>query len=169
MKEVLTRFVDGSYNPILIEFPSLCLCEQRLYQEIRRTAYEILEKLQELESSSIVEFDDTVDSAPAIAGLILSYPAIYHSKKEDKLVDAEITIFSVHIESPEQRILMQFSCPPRYRDQTTQILMKTATEMEARIGRIPESLREEWHGFTRGKSCKLKAHIETRRVSILSL
>ena len=168
--ELLSRFVEGFYCPLFIDFPSLSLCDGSVSLEMRKIAKEILQRLQKSALLEVVEISEDIKSASAVAGLLLFYPIIYYSNNpHDKLLGADVTVFSVVADGPDSRSLMQFSCPPQWHEKSNDILNETIAGMASRIAGIPPSLRDEWHKYTSGDSCTLRIHTETRNVPILSL
>ena len=113
---------------------------------------------------------DEISHLPSIAGLLLSYPAIYYSEDTNsRLLDADLNVISVRTDGQVPRILMQFSCPPGLLDEVTKELKSIIEEWESRSSQLAPHLRDKWHEFTGVESCTLKIQVETRRVPVLSL
>ena len=168
LKDLLGRFIEGTYCPILVDFPSLCRCNQAAIFSLRDTAKDIMKTLEQDNDSSIIYVAGIVKSLPSLAGLILSYPAIYYSEDVGaQLMDTEVKVASVCTDGP--RVLMQFSCPTYIINEVYHVLESVVKEWESRISRLSPLLLQKWRAFTGVESCTLKIQIETRRVPILSL
>ena len=170
MNELLGRFIGGTYHPVLIEFPSLFRCNQSALDSLRVAATEVIRTLEEAKDSSIVKVGGIIKSLPSLAGLLLSYVAVYHVEDIGaQLMDAEVKVVSVRTDISRPQILMQFSCAPIFINEVGHELETVVDEWESRISRLPPLLLQKWHNFTGVESCTLKIQIETRRVPILSL
>jgi hypothetical protein len=168
--DLLGNFENGLYSPVLVDFPSLRCCDSTPLLEIRDFCRHLISVLEQEEENTIIKIDHNLKSPSSVAGLLLSYVIIYYSDNTDaKLLHAEVGVFSVYTESPQSRILMQFSCPPDLLETAERELMKVVSDWESRISALRSTLQEKWRDFTGVESCTLKIRIETRRVPILSL
>src|SRR5947207_13162082 len=96
MNELLCQFTKGTYHPVLIEFPSLFLCNQSALDSLRDAATEVIRAIEEAKDSPIIKVGRIIKSLPSLAGLLLSYVAIYHTEDDRaKLTDAEVKVVSV--------------------------------------------------------------------------
>jgi hypothetical protein len=168
--DLLARFVDGKYRPVLIDFISRGIASKTVSECLILEARTLLEALEKSSISPVIEFPSDSKSLPALAGLVLSYPAIYYSEgKNDQLVDANVTVFVVHTGGVDRRNLMQFSCPPDLAEIVLETLKLTVEEWEMRISSMGVGLKSKWIDYTRAESCTLEIQMETRRVPILTL
>jgi len=168
--DMLARFVERKYNPILIDFLSQRLASKAANDSLRNAAKSLLHNLHQDSNSSMIEFTGQVESLPSLAGLLLSYPAIYHSvDATTRLVDASINVVMVHTGGTDGKIVMQFSCPPDLMELGLEPLKSTVQEWKTRISTLQTSLKEKWINYTRAELCTLEIQIETRRVPILTL
>ena len=91
--------------------------------------------LEQDSDSSIIDVVGMVKSLPSLAGLLLSYPVIYHSEDVGaQLMDTEVKVVSVCTSS--SRLLMQFSCPTYLIDEVRHDLEAIVKEWETRISRL---------------------------------
>jgi hypothetical protein len=170
LRDLLARFVEGKYRPVLVNFLSQGVSSKTAGEYLRHAARALLEALEKTSISPVIEFPGHPHSPPALAGLLLSYPAIYYSESEnDRLVDANVTVFVLHTGGRDRRNLMQFSCPLDLAEIVLETLKLTVEEWETRISNMPAGLKEKWIDYTRAESCTLEIQMETRRVPILTL
>jgi hypothetical protein len=168
LKDALGRFIEGTYCPISVDFPSLSRCNQSAIFSLRDIAKDIIKTLEQDRDSSIIDVVGMVKSLPSLAGLLLSYPAVYYSEDVGaKLMDTEVKVVSVCAGS--FRVLMQFSCPTYLLNEVRFDLESIVKEWESRISSLTPLLLQKWRTFTGVESCTLKIQIETCRVPILSL
>lgn len=168
LKDLLDRFSEGTYCPILVDFPSLSRCGESTIFSLRDTAKDIMKTLEQDNDSSTIHVAGIVKSLPSLAGLFLSYPAIYYSADIGaQLMDTEVKVASVCTDGPH--VLMQFSYPTYLIDEVCHVLESVVKEWDSRISRLSPLLLQKWRVFTGVESCTLKIQIETRRVPILSL
>ena len=168
LKDGLRRFIEGTFCPTLVDFPSLSRCNQSAIFSLRDTAKDIMKTLQQDRDSSIIDVVGMVQSLPSLAGLLLSYPAVYYSEDVGaQLMDTEVKVVSVC--TGGSRVMMQFSCPTYLINEVRHDLESILEEWESRISRLTPFLLQKWRSFTGVESCTLKIQIETRRVPILSL
>ena len=167
---MIARFVDGSYRPILIDFLSQRPASQAASDSLTKAAKSVLQNLHQNSNSSLIDFIGEVESLPSLAGLLLSYPAIYHSADAThRLVDTSINVVMVHTGGTDGEIVMQFSCPPDLTELWIEPLKSTVQEWETRISTLPPTLKEKWISYARAEFRNLEIQMETRRVSILTL
>jgi hypothetical protein len=170
LRDLLARFVEGKYRPVLIDFLSQGIASKSASEHLRHVASALLEVIEKASVSPAVEFPGGSHSLPTLAGLLLSYPAIYYSERNnDRLVDANVAVFGLHTGGVDRRNLMQFSCPPDLAEIVLETLKLTVQEWETRISNMPAGLKEKWINYTRAESCTLEIQMETRRVPILTL
>jgi hypothetical protein len=168
LKDLVGRFNEGTYCPTLVDFPSLSRSNQSAIFSLRNTAKDVMRTLEQDSDSSIIDVVGMVKSLPSLAGLLLSYPVIYHSEDIGaQLMDTEVKVVSVCTGS--SCVLMQFSCPTYLIDEVRHDLEAIVKEWETRISRLSRLLLPKWRSFTGVESCTLEIQIETRRVSILTL
>jgi hypothetical protein len=167
LKGQLRRFIEEKFRPTLIDFPQLRLAEPRALESLKTVAARLLGQL-ERDHKTLIEF--TVSSAaPALAGLLLSYTAIYYSERCDEIViDQEFRVYSV---SAAERTLMQFSAPPEFGTNVETALQQTVQEWSNRIQKMSSSQQENWQQYIRREISlsPLKIQIATQNVSIMSL
>ena len=169
VKELLEGLVDGSYNPIVIEFPLFVLSGAALIslQEISR---KVLSEIDKHNGLDVIHLVSRITTPHAFAGLLLSYPAIYYTEfLQSKAVDKVVDVYKVQTSGSELKTVMQFSAPPEYRDIVTQQLDKVLEVWKARIGRIPPSLQQIWQIYAGQTSCTFDVEIVSSRVPILTL
>jgi hypothetical protein len=168
---VLTQFIDGTYQPVQIAFPSLTRCNPSALVSLKDVSKKLLEMLEQQKQSLLVKVGGVIsDSLTSLAGLLLSYPAIYHSEDTvAQLLDTDVNVISVWTNGSEEKSLMQLSCPLDMLDEVMPELEKTVAKWEKRISQLPPLFREKWRNFTGEELCTLKIQTETRRVPILSL
>jgi hypothetical protein len=167
---MLKGMMEGTFHPILIQFPEFTLCEGSILTSLQETSKGIESRLEHHRADGIIEIICEFKLLPSLAGFLLSYPAIYYSENiEAKLVDSEVDVYSVQTNCSEPKILMQFSAPPEFRDIIHQKLNKMVEEWQVRIAQMPVSLQQTWNSFTGEEWCPLQIHIDTRRVPVLSL
>lgn len=170
LRDILARFVEGKYRPVLIDFISQGIASKAVSECLILEARTLLEALDKPSIPPVIEFPGDSNSLPALAGLLLSYPAIYYSERvNDRLVDANVIVFAVHTGGVDRRNLMQFSCPPDVAEIVLETLKLTVVEWETRISNMPAGSKEKWIDYTRAESCTLEIQMETRRVPILTL
>lgn len=168
--ELVGQFIDGTYRPVLVDFPSLTLCSSSALKSLQEVSRDVLKMIEQKKHPLIVRVGGSIQSLPSLAGLLLSYPAIYHSEDLDaRLLDTDVNVISLRTDGTKPRVLMQFSCPLNFLDEVTTKLTPIIEQWESRISQLSPSLQEKWRKFTGVESCTLKIHIETRRVPILSL
>ena len=168
--DLLARFVEGTYYPVLIDFLSQAIASETAVVSLKKGARALLEVLKKGSISPVIEVPGHSQCLPALAGLLLSYPAIYYSEsKRDRLVDANVNVLKLRTGGHDGRTLMQFSCPPEITELVLDPLKSTVREWEERISNIPAVLKEKWVNYTRAESCTLEIQMATRRVPILTL
>ena len=193
--EHLTRFTDGLFQPKLIDFPQLTPAESHSIRLLQHMATSLIHALEK-EGSSIVNFvlseaelasifdcspsslasrsDEPLESSfsSGLAGILLSYPAIYHSTRLDSTAtDKDLDVYSVYTDSPRRQVLMQFSAPLDFQGEVKIKLETIISEWKVRLTQISEGLFQKWQEYTGGggESCTFKIQIETHRVPIMSL
>jgi hypothetical protein len=170
VSHLLGQFIDGTYCPILIDFPSLALCSPSTLIALQDVSKYILRTIEEGEQRIIIKPSGNIELLPSVAGLLLSYPAIYHSRDlHARLVDMEVNVFSVRTSGAETRVLMQFSSPLNFQDEVMTKLTSAVAEWELRISQLSSSLQDKWLKFTGVESCTLTIQLETRRVPVICL
>jgi hypothetical protein len=167
--DLLTEFKQGTYKPVLVQFPSLKIGCSEGEVELHQFAEE-MNLILANETGAIVKFNSNTVSLASIAGLLLSYTAIYYSKSSDsKLLDAELNVLSVSTANSPPQTLMQFSCPLGAFEAASHELTRTINEWESIISHLKLPLLEKWRMFSGEKSDVLRMQVETRRVPILSI
>jgi hypothetical protein len=161
--------VDGTYSPVLVEFPTLTLCDPSILASLQQVSKNIVTALRGEKQSAIIQVVE-VKSPSSLAGLILSYPSIYYSEDNTaNLLDTEVKVLSVYTNTPQQRTLMQFSCPSEFVDTVNAKLKETVKQWESRISQLSPPLKQKWYQYTGVESCILNIQIQTQKVSVLSL
>lgn len=185
--EHLLGFNLGAFQPILIDFPEFVTAGAQALKQLRWTSEALIEELEKSKGTPIYDFNfgrlntigvenrrqlqlDTFFQ-PALAGLLLSYAAVYcPTQANGTVTNQEIDLYSVYLESPKKPLLMQFSAPVEFRERVETSLGNITGKLEARISQIPGALSQKWREYTGGaEPCTLQIQIKTRRVPIMSL
>jgi hypothetical protein len=170
VKELLKGLVDGSYNPIFVEFPFFSVLSGAAIISLQEISRKVLGEIEEHNELDVIDIVSSITTPHAFAGLLLSYPAIYYTEfLQSKAVDIVIDVYKVQTSGSERKTVMQFSAPPEYRDIITQQLDKVLEVWKARIGRIPPSLHQIWQTYAGETSCTFDVEIVSSRVPILTL
>jgi hypothetical protein len=163
--------VDGVYSLTLINFPGLTTADSSVLSSLRETSKDLVRVIEERGGQPVIKYESDFTSLPTIAGLLLSYPAIYYSEDPTaKLLDAEVDVYSIYADTLDRQTLIQFSGPATHREVITKDLEKLAMEWNRRLSTLSPELSAKWSEYIGVESsCILKTHIDTRRVSILTL
>jgi hypothetical protein len=166
--ELLVGVCEGSFSPILIDFPALTPCGTEIYVSMAKVSRDIINMIERDESSTVLEIGDNLLSPPSLAGLLLSYPIIYYSEDPNaRAMDTTLDVYSVCTNISESKVIMQFSGPPHLRDIITSKTDEIVHLWESRIAQPPQL--EAWQKFTGAESYTFKVQIETRRAPIITL
>jgi hypothetical protein len=166
---LLQDFVDGVYRPYLIDFSTFSSADSSKLESLKEVSRNLLTKLEGQEDQLVVIYDKEFASLPTLAGLLLSYPALYYSEGSSALTDADVDVYSLYTDSPNRQKILQFSAPLAFRQEITHILDLLVEEWTRRISRLAPMLAQKWKEYTGVESCTLKTQVEIRRVSILTL
>lgn len=170
MSGLLWKFLDGVYRPSLIEFPTLTLADSSKMALLKDVSMDFTRALEENQNQMVVKYANSFPSLPTLAGLLLSYPALYYSEDSSaKLTDAEVDVHSIYSDSPNRQTLIQFSASAAFRQDVADDLEILAADWNRKASRLAPSLAEKWKEYTGVESCTLKTRVETRRVSMLTL
>lgn len=170
MSGLLRNFLDGVYRPSLIDFPTLTLSDSSKVALLKEVSMDLIRALGSHQNQLVVKYANNFPSLSTLAGLLLSYPALYYSEDSSaKLTDAEVDVYSIYTNSPNRQTLIQFSASAAFRQDVTNDLEILAAEWNRSASRLAPSLAEKWKEYTGVESCTLKTQVETRRVSILTL
>jgi hypothetical protein len=137
---------------------------------MKASSKELLGMIEQHETSAVIKVGDHYPSTPSLAGLLLSYPAIYYSEDPNaKLMDTTLDLYSVCTNSPESHVIIQFSGPPPLINIITAETENIKKLWESRIEALTPSLREEWCAFVGAESYTFKIQIDNRRVPTITL
>jgi hypothetical protein len=154
----------------LIDFPTISASDPSKLALLKEVSRELLKVLEQQESQLAIKYESNFPSLPTLAGLLLSYPAIYYPEDSTaKVTDAEVDIYSICTNSPDRQTILQFSAPTTFRQEVTHDVDILAEEWDGRVSRLSPLLSQKWEEYTGVESCTLKTQVETRRVSILTL
>jgi len=147
MSELLSSHVNGQYETILVDFSTFKPCNSSVYESLRKFSAVLLALLQDdSKFLKVPEIPEAPISRPAIAGLLLSYPIIYHCKSETEVLhDVDVVVFSVYPPPLYNKPFMQFSCPLGLRKVAERMLENTVEEWQ---NRVENQLWDEQVDFT---------------------
>lgn len=182
MTEHLTRFVHDVHLPLLIDFPDFKISDSPAFIRLQTIAKALLGTLKG-EKNLIYSFESAVNKdrsvqafvspieLPSLAGLLLSYPAIYRATQPNATATGQdLDVYSVAADAFRRRILMQFSAPSEFRADVERKLEALVDEWETRRSQMPKSLSQIWQDYIGGGEVStLKIQKEIRRVPIMSL
>jgi len=182
MTEHLTRFVHDVHLPLLIDFPDFKISDSQAFIRLQAIAQALLGILKG-EKNLIYSFESAVNEdrsvpafvspieLPSLAGLLLSYPAIYRATQPNATAtDQELDVYSIAAQSSRRPILMQFSAPSEFREEVEWKLEALVDEWETRRSQMPKSLSKIWQDYIGGEEVStLKIQKEIRRVPVMSL
>jgi len=168
---LLRDFADGVYRPLLIDFPSFTPTDDSRASSLKEVAKGLFTVLEGLKHALVIKYENDFPSLPTLAGLLLSYPVLYCSEDPmAKLLDAEVDVYSIYTDSAAHQTVLQFSGPASFREVISKDLAKLADDWNRRLYHLTPELSKRWTDYTGVESsCILKTHIETRRVSVLTL
>lgn len=163
--------MNGIHHPLLIDFPTLKPTDASNVQSLKEVSNDLLRVIEEQTVEAVITFESDFPSLPTLAGLLLSYPALYYSEDPiAKLLDAEVDVYSIYADSAQRQTILQFSGPAHFRDAIQEALEKLAEDGNQRLSRLSPTLSKRWTEYIGAESsCTLKTHVETRRISILTL
>jgi hypothetical protein len=155
----------------LINFPALTSADSSVLSSLREASKDLVRVIEERCGQPVIKYESDFTSLPTLAGLLLSYPAVYYSEDPNaKLLDAEVDVYSIYADSANRPTLVQFSGPATLRVVITKDLEKLAMEWNRRLSTLSPELSAKWTEYIGVESsCILKTHVDTRRVSILTL
>lgn len=162
LRDLLEDYIAGRYQVILIDFSSLKPCPSSTDESLKNLSNILVALLRD--DATLVKIPYSAVSLPAIAGLLLSYPVVYHCDFEGELQNnAEVVVFSIYPSASKTKKLMQFSCPRDLSDGASEMLERTTANWEVRINQLSESRRREWREFagTEDNNLHIESHAQT--------